>query len=181
MGILVSLHRPACIADARLIFSANKSCPRPAPAAQRRGSAFRTSVRCHVLRQLSSAPLHLRRSCHRSPPRQDLLSVSHRHYSPSAGPFVHPCTRPARRVRRASPTRLPESQPKPFDSVATSCGNHHPRPCSLAARAIPPRAARTRSPYLIGMRVSRHLPACITELKSIFSAKRSCAAPTRAE
>src|ERR1700675_1781336 len=33
----------------------------------------------------------------------------------------------------------------------------------------------------MGMRVSRHLPACITELKSMFNARRSCAAPTRAE
>jgi len=46
---------------------------------------------------------------------------------------------------------------------------------------MPPREASTFSPYRIGMRVSRHVPACITELRSMFSARRSCAAPTRAE
>ena len=46
---------------------------------------------------------------------------------------------------------------------------------------MPPRAARTRSPYLLGILVSFHLPACITDAKSILRASRSCAAPTRAE
>lgn len=55
------------------------------------------------------------------------------------------------------------------------------RPWISAARAIPPRAARTCSPYPIGILLLFHLPACITELKSTFNADRSCAAPTRAE
>jgi hypothetical protein len=44
-----------------------------------------------------------------------------------------------------------------------------------------PREANTLSPYLIGIRVSRHLTACMTEDKSMFNARRSCAAPTLAE
>jgi hypothetical protein len=33
----------------------------------------------------------------------------------------------------------------------------------------------------MGIRVSFHLPACITDAISILSANKSCAAPTRAE
>jgi hypothetical protein len=41
-----------------------------------------------------------------------------------------------------------------------------------AALAIPPRAARTSSPYRIGIRVDFHLPASITDARSIFNASR---------
>jgi hypothetical protein len=51
-----------------------------------------------------------------------------------------------------------------------------PRPCTFAALAIAPLPAKTFSPYLIGILVSVHLPACITEGKSMFKANRSCAA-----
>lgn len=46
-------------------------------------------------------------------------------------------------------------------------------PCAAAARAIPPRAARTCSPYRIGIRDDFHLPACMIDAKSILSASRS--------
>jgi hypothetical protein len=60
-------------------------------------------------------------------------------------------------------------------SVATSCvkARIQLRFWILAARAIPPRAANTFSPYRIGMRVSLHLPACITDAISIFNANKS--------
>ena len=46
---------------------------------------------------------------------------------------------------------------------------------------MPPRPANTYSPYRIGIRFVFQRPACITEAKSIFSASRSCVAPTRIE
>jgi hypothetical protein len=55
---------------------------------------------------------------------------THRRCSSLAGRFVHPCTRPARRVRRASPTRLPDFGPLRLP-VAICNGNEsalRPRP-----------------------------------------------------
>src|SRR5580698_7098065 len=75
-----------------------------------------------------------------------VMAAFGRGYSPSAGPFVpltlrypcfaavrpsrpclgvrrhaaHPCTRPARRVRGATPTRLPDLERSVHRSVATS-------------------------------------------------------------
>jgi len=54
-------------------------------------------------------------------------------------------------------------------------------PCSLAALAIPPRAAMTCSPYRIGIRTVFYRPSRMTDAKSTLRAKTSCVAPTRTE
>jgi hypothetical protein len=49
-------------------------------------------------------------------------------------------------------------------------------PGASAARAIPPLAAGTFSPYRIGIRFDFHHPASITHAKSMFKANKSCVA-----
>jgi hypothetical protein len=53
----------------------------------------------------------------------------------------------------------------------------HNLPCCFAACAIPPRVARMRSAYRIGIRVSFQRPVCMTDARLMFNASRSCAAP----
>jgi hypothetical protein len=71
-------------------------------------------------------------------------------------------------VTPVSILRRPTEEPKQYHLAIVQA-----RPCAFAARAIPPLLAKTFSPYRIGIGVSFHLPACITELNSMFNASKS--------